>query len=634
MSKIYVKARVGRAVSNNGERISNLSTGAYRVVDHGRSNNNVLWAKETPNRDTILQTFMAIYHLMKKLISQHKTSERILILSNIWKCVEIMTDSLRIWGEDSWPVSQYTSKQTVEFAKRRHYQCVYFNKIPADFAESSDLMSIFPKLYRALKQFRNIHFKVCTYDEVDFRQLVTYISQPYVTRTSIPNKYFSKSYHLLMTKVDAETQNEFDKLSHQKHVTRSILMKSLIDNELNGNLIKKDIYENQVTDLKKQLDSVRDTAKAKNQKCQKLSEQLKAGQADDQKLTKLTRNNKDLKDKLDKANDKAKKYDQLVKMAKNKDNTNQTDQDQNNDTVSVQTEDRFKPDPNAEKKLNRMIGLGDVKQEVKEYIGENIVKRRAEQLGQKERATSMNLVFEGNPGTGKTQVAKLLPRILYQNNVIPKPIFVKAKVSKIIKAARRFGASKKMGEYINRAKGGVLFLDEAYQLIPPNDVINDPRSDIITTLLQGAENNHGKMVIVLAGYTKPMNKLLSGDVNEGLSSRFNRIIKFPDYTSDEMFGIFKLMAEDYNLSFPKINLEFAHKKMNEFLRNLHKNHIQSGNGRTVRNIIEYICAAKDGLRLKGKNVKNMSLDQIDTVHNSDIYNGFSRATAQVKREKE
>ena len=195
--------------------------------------------------------------------------------------------------------------------------------------------------------------------------------------------------------------------------------------------------------------------------------------------------------------------------------------------------------------LDAMIGLAPVKTEVKRMVKFIQMQKARAAGGFKPFGMSYHCVFTGNPGTGKTTVARIIARILKQLGVIKTDKLVETDRSGLV--AKYIGQTAvKTNEIINSALDGVLFIDEAYALAKGGE--NDYGKEAVDTLLKRMEDDRDRLVVIIAGYTEPMQQFLQ--MNPGLKSRFTRYIDFPDYDGKELTQIFKSLAkaEQYTLA--------------------------------------------------------------------------------------
>lgn len=202
----------------------------------------------------------------------------------------------------------------------------------------------------------------------------------------------------------------------------------------------------------------------------------------------------------------------------------------------LQSESSVEDEENAEKKLNELIGLEEVKIVLHQQLAYNRVSALRQAHGFSNKVLNRHLVFSGNPGTGKTVVARLFSEILYNNKIIQE--------NKLVEVGR----TELVGEYVGQtapkvkrafddAQGGVLFIDEAYSLIPSSE--RDFGHEAISAIIQEMENRRDEVLVIFAGYEELMAQFI--ETNPGLSSRISREIKFFDYTIDQLIAILELM---------------------------------------------------------------------------------------------
>ena len=228
-------------------------------------------------------------------------------------------------------------------------------------------------------------------------------------------------------------------------------------------------------------------------------------------------------------------------------------------------------------KLNALIGLSEVKDQIRNMMNIIRVSNKCNEYGIKRPKVGMNTVFTGNPGTGKTTVARILGQIYKEEGILPKGQFVEVSRADIV--GKYVGHTAPMVKSaFEKAKGGILYIDEAYSLVGDNDSFGQEAVDTIVKLME--ENREDTMVIV-AGYPAQMREFL--DSNPGLRSRFPKTICFKDYTSAELLEIFQLFCSEYGIKCSRAVL----KSIEEYLETEVHDHRKSfGNARGVRNLFE------------------------------------------------
>jgi hypothetical protein len=229
--------------------------------------------------------------------------------------------------------------------------------------------------------------------------------------------------------------------------------------------------------------------------------------------------------------------------------------------------------------LDGLIGLASIKEDVRELV--NFLKIQQERARMDLPATpvSLHAVFTGNPGTGKTTVARLLGRILGALGVLAKGHLIETDRSGLV-AEYAGQTGPRTHQRIDEALDGVLFIDEAYSLVAEHG--DDPYgAEALQTLLKRMEDDRDRLVVVLAGYPRPMEALLHK--NPGLSSRFARTFAFPDYTAAELGRIFETMCERDRYELPAATRA---KLLVGFQYLLERRDEHFGNGRLARNVYE------------------------------------------------
>ena len=202
-----------------------------------------------------------------------------------------------------------------------------------------------------------------------------------------------------------------------------------------------------------------------------------------------------------------------------------------------------------------------------------------EQKGLKSIPVSLHLVFTGNPGTGKTSVARILAQLYRQIGVLKYGQLVEVDRSGLV-AGYLGQTALKTQEKLNEAMGGILFIDEAYTLAKEG---NDFGQEAIDTILKAMEDRRGEFVVIVAGYEKPMETFINS--NPGLKSRFNKFFKFPDYTATELIRIFDALCEKFDYSIT----DEAHALAVERIERMEREKGEHfANAREVRNYFETI----------------------------------------------
>ena len=195
---------------------------------------------------------------------------------------------------------------------------------------------------------------------------------------------------------------------------------------------------------------------------------------------------------------------------------------------------------------------------------------------------SNHLVFTGNPGTGKTTVARILARLYKKIGVLSKGQLVETDRSGLV-AGYVGQTALKTQKKIEEAMGGVLFIDEAYSLAQGSSQGTDFGQEAVDTLLKAMEDHRDEFIVIAAGYTKPMETFIHS--NPGLKSRFNKFIEFPDYTIDELMQIFELNLKKYQYTAKE---EVLGEVKQLIMLNKAQNLENFANARAVRNLFENI----------------------------------------------
>ena len=276
-----------------------------------------------------------------------------------------------------------------------------------------------------------------------------------------------------------------------------------------------------------------------------------------------------------------------------------------NKQENTKVKDDDADDPVA--KLNSLIGLGSVKEEITKLTNFIKIQHMRKEKGMKISDISYHCVFTGNPGTGKTTVARIIAGIYKKLGILKKGHLVETDRSGLV--AEYVGQTAvKTNEIIDSALDGVLFIDEAYSLI--QGAKEDFGTEAITTLLKRMEDDRDRLVVILAGYNEEMKMFI--DSNPGLQSRFNRYIEFKDYSVDELMEIFMLSLKNNDYTIKSDAERFVREYITETIANKDTNF---GNARYVRNVFEKV---QENQAMRLASMRNITAEMLAEITIDDV----------------
>lgn len=296
-------------------------------------------------------------------------------------------------------------------------------------------------------------------------------------------------------------------------------------------------------------------------------------------------------------------------------------EDNSSNEVTVKQNEKISLEE-ALRRLNALEGLSKVKSQVCDWVDQIKVFQMRKSRGMTVPDMSYHLVFTGNPGTGKTTVARLMAQIYCALGILSEGHLVEVDRSDLV-AGYVGQTAIKTRDVLKKAYGGVLFIDEAYSL--SNGSGNDFGQEAIDTILKEMEDKRDNLVVIVAGYDNLMQKFI--DSNPGLRSRFKNYIQFNDYTGKELLNIFQVMCVKSQYTVDKNALVALADYFNELYANRNKNF---GNGRDVRNIFESIVT-KQSKRVA--RLLNPTDEEMTTITVEDLpfnVNGNNKGATNVK----
>jgi len=280
------------------------------------------------------------------------------------------------------------------------------------------------------------------------------------------------------------------------------------------------------------------------------------------------------------------------KQAKNKEETDGNKKEDKSSSPENETAETETAEEPAEEKsleelmetLDALVGLDNIKQSVKSLINYVKVRELRKENELPNPPLSLHMVFTGNPGTGKTTVARIISELYKAIGVLSKGQLVEVDRGGLV-AGFVGQTAIKTAEAVTSALGGILFIDEAYALAPDTGAGNDFGREAIETLLKMMEDHRNDLIVIVAGYSEPMERFITS--NPGLESRFNRYFFFEDYNSEELYDIFDLMCNKSEYILTDEAKDYAREQFKLIYENRDENF---GNARHVRNFFENIVS--------------------------------------------
>lgn len=261
--------------------------------------------------------------------------------------------------------------------------------------------------------------------------------------------------------------------------------------------------------------------------------------------------------------------------------------------------------------IDSMIGLDGVKKEIHSLVNILQVQKIRKERGLKYPVMSNHLVFIGNPGTGKTTVARKIGQIYKCLGLLEKDDLTETDRSGLV-AGYMGQTAEKVQEVVEKAMGGILFIDEAYALTSYENNGGDFGQEAVDTLLKLMEDNRDRLIVIVAGYPEPMEKFL--DSNPGLRSRFNKYIQFEDYSVSQLVDIFIEMCTSQDFIIGEGVKEELALKIGVMVANAGENF---ANAREIRNYFENVVA-KQAERLMKKSYDEINGDALLTIEKEDL----------------
>lgn len=300
------------------------------------------------------------------------------------------------------------------------------------------------------------------------------------------------------------------------------------------------------------------------------------------------------------------------------------------DSVVADTSARDELLADAQAELDRQIGLSRVKEQIEKYRAATQMARIRAARGMKVAQQSKHMIFTGPPGTGKTTIARVVANILAGLGVITEPKLVETSRKDFV-AEYEGQSSVKTSRTIDRAVGGVLFIDEAYTLVQERDGRADPfGTEALDTLLARMENDRDRLVVIIAGYSADIDRLL--ETNDGLRSRFSTRVEFDSYSADDIVEIARVIAEanDSMLSAD------AAKRVLDAATLLHDRLLNgkpaldiAGNGRYARQLVEAGEQSRDMRLARSLDIESLGVEELSEISAEDMSSAIAAVHARL-----
>lgn len=269
----------------------------------------------------------------------------------------------------------------------------------------------------------------------------------------------------------------------------------------------------------------------------------------------------------------------------------------------------------AEVQLEKLIGLKTVKSLINEVITWQVITNKRKEVGLKVKNIGLHMMFTGNPGTGKTIVAKILGKMLYEKKLVKNDKFIEVTRDDLV--GKYIGhTEEKVKKIIQCSLGGVLYIDEAHSLYV--DSSKDYGKIVLSTLVKEIEEHRENLIIIMSGYKKEMTEMIK--LNPGLSDRINYKINFEDYSVSELTNIFISLCNEEDYEVDELSIKYFEELISSYLETKKE---EFSNGRFVRNIFEK-AKIKQAIRISKQ--ENISIEDFKVIEIIDLELAFLEET--------